>query len=141
MSSTRAAWYPRRAKTTMAASRSLRMVLRPWLRRARLLAGSPATAALDARARLGAVAGSTSATAGVGREGDLHRSALLLMGQRPHGVPPLLQAEPVRQHAGEVHAAGGGEVEVMGDGVLAHPVHLLHPEGVRAGDRELLEVE
>src|SRR6266540_5103737 len=41
MSSTRAAWYPRSAKTRMPASKSLRIVRRPCARRSRCCAGVP----------------------------------------------------------------------------------------------------
>src|SRR3979490_248268 len=41
MSSTRAAWYPRSAKTRMPASNSLRIVRRPCARRSRCCAGVP----------------------------------------------------------------------------------------------------
>src|SRR5512132_788249 len=41
MSSTRAAWYPRSAKTRMPASNSLRIVRRPWARSSRCCAGVP----------------------------------------------------------------------------------------------------
>src|SRR5579884_1342189 len=174
----------------MAASSSFRIVLRPWLRSARLLAGSPATAApraarapvalvaragvadrragpvwpavaaeeeveadlapvdllerpLPGRAEAGPMTGRSYATgeAGtgpsvdlpVGHEGDLHRATAVLAGERLDGRPPLLQGEPVGEHARQVHPARCGQVEVVGDGVLAHPVDLLHPEGVRSG--------
>ena len=45
--------------------------------------------------------------------------------RRAHGPPPVLEGEAVGQHRGDVDPAVRDEVEVVGDGVLAHAVELL----------------
>ena len=63
------------------------------------------------------------------------------MGEDPEGVPPLVEGEPVGEHAGQVETARRREVEIVGDGVLADAVDLLDPEGVGPGDGQLFEVD
>ena len=87
----------------------------------------------------GSDAGATAVTGRV--EGDLDRAAAGLVGEGGEGVPPGGQAERVGQHPGEVDPAGGGEVEVVLDAVLADALDLLDAEGVGADQADLLEVE
>src|SRR5262245_23871992 len=61
-------------------------------------------------------------------ERDLDRARSVLRGQGDERVTPVVEPEPMREHAGEVDATARCEVEVVRDAVLAAPVDLLEPE-------------
>src|SRR5207302_2431954 len=75
-----------------------------------------------------------------GLEQNLDRPRLAPPGDCYDGPLPLGQREAVGYERGEVEA-GGDEVEVVLEGVLAHARDVLHAEGVGADDPELLEVQ
>src|SRR5262245_47067066 len=65
-------------------------------------------------------------------ERDLDRAGAILFRERGQRLAPLVEPEGVREHAREVDAPGGDQVEVVLDAVLAHAVDRLDAEGVRA---------
>src|SRR2546423_14217540 len=74
-------------------------------------------------------------------EGHLDGPGRLLVDEGGPCLAPVVEGEGVRQHAGQVDASRGGEIQVMGDSVLANAVDLLDAESVGADPADLLEVQ
>src|SRR5450759_2730022 len=53
----------------------------------------------------------------------------------------MVERKPMGEHAGQVDPPRHHQVEIVADGVLAHPFHFFYPESVGADDGQFLEID